>query len=98
MRFRLVLSAVVTAASSALAQQRAMTVADYARAERYMSYNTARLVSGAVRPTCFLDRFVYRNAAADSSGDVIIVDPVRGTRARLLDDAKIAGAGDGTRL
>jgi dipeptidyl aminopeptidase/acylaminoacyl peptidase len=94
MRFRLVLSAVLTAASSALAQQGAMTAADYARAERYMSYNTARLVSGgAVRPTWLSgDRFVYRNAAADSSGDVIIVDAVRGTRARLLDDAKIAGA------
>src|SRR5439155_7579578 len=61
---------------------------------RYMSYNTAPLVAGgAVRPTWLAgDRFVYRVAAADSSGDVMIVDPVRGTRARLLDDAKLAAA------
>jgi dipeptidyl aminopeptidase/acylaminoacyl peptidase len=93
MQFRLALSAVVIAASSAVAQQRAMTNADYARAERYMSYNTAPLVSGgAVRPTWISgDRFVYRIAAADSSGDVIFVDPVRGTRARLLDDPRMAG-------
>ena len=94
MRFRLVIAAVVSAASPVVAQQRAMTTADYARAERYMSYNTAPLVAGgAVRPTWLPgDRFVYRVAAADSSGDVIIVDPARGTRARLLDDAKLAAA------
>ena len=94
MRFRLAIAAVVCAASPVVAQQRAMTNADYARAERYMSYNTAPLVAGgAVRPTWLAgDRFVYRVAASDSSGDVMIVDPVRGTRARLLDDAKLAAA------
>ncbi len=92
MRFRLAIAAIVSAASPVVAQQRAMTNADYARAERYMSYNTAPLVAGgAVRPTWLpADRFVYRVAASDSSGDVMIVDPVRGTRARLLDDAKLA--------
>ena len=91
MRFRLAIAAVASA-SPVVAQQRAMTNADYARAERFMSYNTAPLVAGgAVRPTWLpADRFVYRVAASDSSGDVMIVDPVRGTRARLLDDAKLA--------
>jgi len=94
MTFRLAIVAVAVATSPLAAQQRAMTNADYARAERYMSYNTAPLVAGGVvRPTWLPgDRFVYRVAAADSSGDVMIVDPARGTRARLLDDAKLAGA------
>ena len=92
MRFRLALAAVVGAASPIVAQQRAITSADYARAERFMNYNTGPLVTGgAVRPTWIAgDRFVYRVAAADSSGDVMIVDPARGTRARLLDDSKLA--------
>jgi hypothetical protein len=94
MRLRLALAAVVSAASPVVAQQGAVTNADYARAERYMSYNTAPLVAGGpVRPTWLPgDRFVYRVAAADSSGDVMIVDPVRGTRARLLDDTRLATA------
>src|SRR5436190_4368946 len=94
MRSLLAIVAVAVAVSPLAAQQRAMTNADYARAERYMDYNTAPLVAGgAVRPTWLTgDRFVYRVAAADSSGDVMIVDPARGTRARLLDDANLAAA------
>ena len=46
----------VAFATSALAQQRAVTAADYARAERYMSYETTPLVFGtAVRPTWLPD-------------------------------------------
>ena len=92
MRFRLAIAAVASA-SPVVAQQRAMTNADYARAERFMSYNTAPLVAGgAVRPTWLpADRFVYRTSTSDSSGDVMIVDAVRGTRARLLDDANLRG-------
>ena len=47
MRFRLVVPAVVLAAlPDAGAQQQAYTGADYARAERFMNYNTTPLVFG----------------------------------------------------
>jgi hypothetical protein len=94
MRFRFAAAALVTPAFSMLAQQRAMTAADYARAERYMSYNTTPLVTGApVRPTWIsADRFVYRRATTTGGGEVMIVDPTKGTRTRLLDDPKMAAA------
>jgi dipeptidyl-peptidase-4 len=93
MQFRLICAAVTVVASSAAAQQRAVTSADYARAERYMSYNTTPLVTGAaVRPTWLAgDRFIYRSATA-TGGDVMLVDAARGTRARLLEDPRISGA------
>jgi dipeptidyl-peptidase 4 len=93
MRFHLIATAALAGAAPLLAQQRAMTSADYARAERYMGYNTAPLVTGgAVRPTWLSgDRFVYRSATA-SGGDVILVDPAKRTRTRLLDDTRLAAA------
>ena len=94
MRFRFAAVALATPAFSILAQQRAMPAAEYARAERYMSYNTTPLVTGAaVRPTWISDdRFVYRRSTAAGGGDVMIVDPVHGTRTRLLDDPKMSAA------
>src|SRR5690242_15175107 len=94
MHFRFAAVALATPAFSLVAQQRAMTAADYARAERYMSYNTTPLVGGApVRPTWIADdRFVYRRSTPAGGGDVMVVDPVKGTRTRLLDDPKISAA------
>jgi len=70
---------------------RALTADDYARAERFMGYNTAPLVSGgAVRPTWLAgDRFWYRNQVA-SGFEFLLVDPVRRTKVPAFDQAQIA--------
>ena len=70
MQLRLAAVALATPALSILAQQRTMSADEYARAERYMSYNTAPLVSGApVRPTWISgERFVYRRTTPTGGG------------------------------
>src|SRR5574342_1126723 len=60
---------------------RALTAADYARAERFMTYNTTPLVLGSgVRPT-FLpdDRFWYRTTTERGS-EAVLVDPAARTK------------------
>ncbi len=80
-------------ATLAVQQPRAFTTDDYARAERFMGYNTTPLVYGAaVRPTWLPDeRFWYRNATPQGS-EFVLVDPMRRTRERAFDHAKIAAA------
>ncbi len=94
MRYDAVLLAtlVTLAPLTAGAQQpRALTAADYARAERFMSYNVAPLVSGgAVRPTWLAgDRFWYRNQVPDGF-EFVLVDPVARTRRPAFDHAALA--------
>jgi dipeptidyl-peptidase-4 len=93
MRIRIVATAMLVAAVPALAQQRAYTGADYARAERFMNYNTTPLVFGtAIRPTWLPDdRFWYRSVTADGS-DLILVDPAKATRTRVLAEPRLASA------
>ena len=69
-------------AASASAQTRALTAGDYARAERFMGYNTNPLVLHAVaQPTWLPDeRFWYRTAT-DNGTEFFLVDAARGTRA-----------------
>src|SRR5260370_2831592 len=71
--------------------QRVFTTADYARAEKFMTYNTSSLVfQNSVRPTWLPnDRFWYRNTLADGA-EFVLVDPVRGTRLPAFDHAKLA--------
>jgi dipeptidyl aminopeptidase/acylaminoacyl peptidase len=78
---------------AAAQQPRALTAADYARAERFMAYNTAPLVSGgAARPTWLAgDRFWYRNQVARGF-EFVLVDPARRTREPAFDQEKIAAA------
>ncbi len=80
-------------APPARAQQRALTPADYARAEKFMGYNTTPLVlRNAVRPNWLPDeRFTYRVTTADGS-EFILVDPAKGTREPAFDHAKLAAA------
>ncbi len=80
------------AAASATAQPR-VTIADYERAERFMTYNTTPLVSnGAVRANWLPDdRFWYRNQSATGS-EFILVDAARGTKAPAFDHAAVAAA------
>ncbi len=90
----------------AAAATRALTVEDYARAERFMGYNTTPLVFRmAVRPTWLADpsrrspraesrgddRFWYRNTIPGGS-EFILVDPVRVTRERAFDHERLAAA------
>src|SRR5690348_15915946 len=100
MRYAILLLALTVA--PAAAQQRQLTAADYARAEKFMGYNTNQLVlQGPVRPNWLArDRFWYRNAIAGGS-EFILVDPARKTRARAFDHVKLAAglsarAGDTT--
>src|SRR5690349_12319734 len=73
------------------AQQRALTTADYARAEKFMTYNTTPLVHRTgVRPTWMPgERFWYRVTTATGS-EFWVVDPSKGTRAPAFDHAKLA--------
>jgi dipeptidyl aminopeptidase/acylaminoacyl peptidase len=84
---------VVAFAAPSIAQQRAVTAADYARAERFMSYETTPLVFGTgVRPTWLPDdRFWYRSVTA-SGADLIVVDPARATHASVFANARLAAA------
>jgi len=72
---------------------RAFTAADYARAEKFMGYNTTPLVfHSGVRPTWLPDeRFWYRNVGSEGS-EFVLVDPAKGTRAPAFDHTKLAAA------
>ncbi len=79
---------------SGLAQQpRAVTAADYARAEKFMNYNTApRVLRSGVRPNWLAnDRFWYR-VLTESGNEFMLVDPVKGTRLPAFDHARLAAA------
>ncbi|MBO0725107.1 MAG: DPP IV N-terminal domain-containing protein, partial [Blastocatellia bacterium] len=75
------------------AQQHALTADDYARAEKFMNYNTAPLaLRTGVRPAWIADgRFWYR-VATENGNEFILVDPARGTRGPAFDQAKLAAA------
>ena len=74
------------------AQSRAaVTAADYARAEQFLGYNTAPLVtSGPVQANWLPDdRFWYRNQTA-SGIEFILVDPARAAKAPAFNHAALA--------
>ena len=72
---------------------RTLTASDYARAEKWMPYNTNPLVfRSGVRPTWQADdRFWYRITTAEGS-EFLLVDAAKGTRAPAFDHAKLAVA------
>lgn len=88
-----VLAAILLLTMHIQAQQPALTAADYARAEKFMSYNTGPLVLRAsVRPNWLPDgRFWYR-VATENGNEFILVDPMKGTRNPAFDQVKLAGA------
>jgi dipeptidyl aminopeptidase/acylaminoacyl peptidase len=90
MHLRLSLFTAALLVSPAAAQ---VTADDYARAERFLGYNTTPLVFGAgIRPTALPDgRFWYRVATPDGF-EFILVDPAHRSRARAFDHAKLAAA------
>ena len=93
---------VVVATVVVSAQQRpaAVTAADYARAEKFLSATTTPLVvRSGVRPTWLADgRFWYR-ITTEKGSEAFLVDPTKGTRAAcdLPACAEQAGGGRGGR-
>jgi dipeptidyl-peptidase-4 len=87
-------SALTVLASLATAQPRVLTNDDYARAEKFMPYNTTPLVFHAgVRPPDWLPdgRFWYRTTTPEGS-EFVLIDPARKTRGPAFDQAKLATA------
>ena len=74
-------------------EPRALTAADYERAEQYLGPNAAPLVSGiAGRPVWLADgRFFYR-ATTPSGSAFFTVDPAKRTRAATFDHPRLAAA------
>ncbi len=73
--------------------QSALTAADYARAEKWMGYNTNPLVFRAgVRPVWQGDeRFWYRVTTAEGT-EFVMVNSASGTKTQAFDHAKLAAA------
>ena len=86
--------AALSASDQAGDSSRTLTAADYAQAEKFMSYNTAPLVlRTGVRPTWLPgDHFWYRNALEDGKSEFILVDPKKRTRGPAFDHAAVAAA------
>src|SRR5207253_6971340 len=62
-------------------QSRTLTASDYARAEKLLSYNTNPLVLHApARPVWLPDDHFWYRVATEKGNEIILVDPVRGTR------------------
>ena len=72
-------------------QPRALTAADYNRAEHALApYAMPLVFGGSVRPTWLSDgRFWYRTTSA-TGVQFILVDPVKGTHAPAFDQARLA--------
>ncbi len=76
---------------------RALTAADYARAERFLTSHTTPLVyRSGVRPTWLSDdRFWYR-VTTEKGTEAVLVDPANGTRAACdLPECAASGGGRG---
>ncbi|WP_157887055.1 hypothetical protein [Hymenobacter sp. PAMC 26628] len=91
---RLVAVATLFSITAAVAQpQPSLTAQDYARAERFVGYNTLPLVDLSMGAPTWLagDRFWYRVLTPQGS-EFILVDPARKTKTAVFDPAKLAAA------
>lgn len=72
---------------------RALTAEDYARAEKFLGYNTTPLVSHQPGRATWLpeNRFWYRVSVADGS-EFVLVDAAKGTRTAPFDHDRLAAA------
>jgi dipeptidyl-peptidase-4 len=79
--------------SITLATAQQFTPADYARAEKFMPYNTSPLIYGTgARPAWLPDgRFTYRTTTPEGA-QFIVVDPANATRQPAFDHVKLAAA------
>ena len=80
-------------AGPAGAQTRALIADDYAKAERFLNYNTNRLVlHTAAQPTWVGDdRFWYRTTTENGT-EFFVVDAATGARTAAFDQTKVAAA------
>ncbi|HEX5475038.1 MAG TPA: DPP IV N-terminal domain-containing protein [Vicinamibacterales bacterium] len=99
-----ILVAAVAAVLPVAGQQRAgepqaLTAADYARAERFMSYNTTPLVlRSGVRPTWLPDGRFWYSTTTEQGHQAFLVDPATGGKSACdLPACKAAEAGRGGR-
>ncbi|HEY0426265.1 MAG TPA: DPP IV N-terminal domain-containing protein [Pyrinomonadaceae bacterium] len=80
--------------AAALAQNTvSLTADDYARAEKFMGYNTSQLIDhGSVRANWLADeRFWYRTLTPQGS-EFVLVNPANGARTAAFDQTKLAAA------
>jgi dipeptidyl aminopeptidase/acylaminoacyl peptidase len=84
---------VFLAAPLAAQAPRALTAADYARAERFLGTTAAPLVSGlGVRANWLADgRFWYRVSRPDGF-EFVVIDPARRARSAAFDQSRLAAA------
>ena len=72
----------LTAQQRSSTATRALTAADYARAERFMSWNTTPLVfRNGVAPTWIADDHFWYRVTTPTGNEAILVDPGTGTKA-----------------
>jgi dipeptidyl-peptidase-4 len=89
----LIAGGIIAIAPTVAQTGRAVTASDYARAEMFLAQNLTGLVVGGTVLANWLpdERFWYRSALANGA-EFIVVDPVKKTRARAFDHAKVAAA------
>jgi dipeptidyl-peptidase-4 len=80
---RIAVFALAAVAAPLVAQQRTLTAADYARAEKFLDFSASPLVTGAgVQPTWLPgDKFWYRVRQPGGSVPAVLVDAAKGTKA-----------------
>jgi dipeptidyl-peptidase 4 len=80
-------------AGTAAAQTRALTADDYARAEKFLNYNTNRLVLHVAAQPSWVgdDRFWYRTTTENGT-EFVLVDAATGAKTAAFDQAKMAAA------
>jgi dipeptidyl aminopeptidase/acylaminoacyl peptidase len=92
--FGVILAGCIAGMSSAAAQQpRALSAADYAHAEKFLTQNLTQLViGGSVFPNWLSnERFWYRSQTA-AGYEFILVDPAKRSRAPAFDHVRLAAA------
>jgi dipeptidyl-peptidase-4 len=80
-------------AGTAAAQTRALTADDYARAEKFLNYNTNRLVLHVAAQPSWVgdDRFWYRTTTENGT-EFVLVDAATGAQTAAFDQTKMAAA------
>jgi dipeptidyl aminopeptidase/acylaminoacyl peptidase len=105
-RMVFVFTAIIAMSASGMAQQRgagasrgtttsiaprALTAQDYARAEKFMGYNTNPLVfRSGVRPNWLPDESFWYRVTTPEGSEFVLIDPAKETRGPAFDHAKLA--------
>jgi dipeptidyl-peptidase-4 len=90
---RIYLCAVVCLSAASAAAQPRFTAADYARAEKFMPYNTTPLVyHSGVRATWLADDRLWYRTTTPAGTEFVLVDAARGTRAPAFHHSAVVAA------